>query len=73
VLTTRHEAEEILDRLDDIAERYEAATVANFYQMCGIVPTHVDFKHGWTDFRGASISKVRNGYLVNLPRPEPLD
>ena len=74
VLESRAEAEEVLDSLYDLLSRYDAATVADLYVLTGLASTHTDHKWGWTDLRGASVSRLRNqGYLLDLPDPEPLD
>lgn len=73
ILATRVEAEEVIDRLFDVVSRYETATVADLYEMVGVTGNYTDDKWGWSDLRGASVQRVRNGYLLDLPRPEPLD
>ena len=69
VLASRTEAEEVIDRLFDLVSRYEAATVADLYELTGLSSTHSDHKWGWTDLRGATVSRTR----LDLPEPEPLD
>lgn len=73
ILETRVEAEEVLERLFDLIERYQSATVADLYELVGIQGAYTDDKWGWMDIRGAGITRIRNGYLLDLPRPEPLD
>lgn len=73
ILPTRVEAEEVIDRLFDLANKYETATVADLYDLVGIAGNYTDDKWGWSDIRGAGVVRVRNGYLLDLPRPEPLD
>lgn len=74
VLPSRVEAEEVIDRLFDLINRYEAATVADLYELTGIQSAHTDIKWGWTALPGANASRLRTGgYLLNLPDPEPLD
>lgn len=73
ILSTRIEAEEVIDRLFDLVARYETATVADLYELVGVTGNYTDDKWGWTDIRGAGVTRVRNGYLLDLPRPEPLD
>ncbi len=72
VLPTRGEAEEVIDRLFDLVSRYETATVSDLYELVGLTSTHTDHKWGWTDLRGAGASRVRDGYLLDLPDPHPL-
>ena len=72
-LETRVEAEEVLERLFDLIERYQAATVADLYELVGVQGAYTDRKWGWIDIRGSGITRIRNGYLLDLPRPEALD
>lgn len=73
VLDSRSEAEQVIDQMFDIVSRYEVATVADLYQMVGLGSSHTDHKWGWTDLRGSGVSRIRDGYLLDLPDPEPLD
>lgn len=73
ILGTRVEADEVIDRLFDLVSKYEAATVADLYDLVGISGSYTDDKWGWLDLRGAGVTRVRNGYLLDLPKPEPLD
>lgn len=73
VLTSRIEAEEVVDRMNDLAERYGSVSVADLYELVGLKGTHADVKYGWTDLRDAGVARVRNGFLLDLPEPEPLD
>jgi hypothetical protein len=73
VLDERSEAEEVIDRLFDLVSRYESASVADLYELVGLASTHTDHKWGWSDLHGAGVSRVRGGYLLDLPDPEPLD
>jgi hypothetical protein len=74
VLATRAEAEEVIDRLYDLIGRYDAATLADLYELLGIAGQFTDDKWGWVDLpRDNLIRRIRDGYLLDLPRPEPLD
>lgn len=73
VLDERHEAEEVIDRLFELVDRYETASVADLYELVGLAAVHTDNKWGWTDLHGAGVTRVRGGYLLDLPEPEPFD
>lgn len=73
VLETRGEAEEVLSHLVDLTIDYDMASVADLYDLVGITTNFTDNKYGWTDLERASVSRVRGGYLINLPRPVALD
>jgi len=72
ILNSRQEADNVIDRLFDLVSRYGEATVADLYELVGLRSTHTDHKWGWTDVRGTGTVKVRDGYLISLPDPEPL-
>lgn len=72
VLSSRREAEDVIDRLFDLVGQYGSATVSDLYELVGLQSTHTDNKWGWEDARGAGVTRVRNGYLLDLPEPEPL-
>lgn len=72
VMEDRTEAEEVIDRLYEVISRYDSATVADLYQLVGLSSSHTDYKWGWTDIRGAGVSRSRDGYVLDLPEPIPL-
>jgi len=72
ILATRAEAEEVIDRMFDLVNQYQQATVADLLELVGVTSNHVDHKWGWTDIRGAGVTKIRDGYLLDLPRPEAI-
>lgn len=74
VLDSRQGAEEVINRLMDILSQYEVVSVADLYTLVGFDAAHTDFKWGWTDLRGAGVSRTRTGgYLLDLPQPKALD
>ena len=73
ILDSRGEAEEVLSRMVDLIEDYGLASVADLYDFVGIKSEHTDQNFGWTNLSSASVSRVRDGYLINLPRTKPLD
>lgn len=73
ILASRGEAEEVLDRLADLIENYDVATVSDLYDLVGVTGSFTDDKWGWVSLRGSGIRRVREGYLLDIPRPEPID
>lgn len=75
VLGSRREGESILAQMFEVIERFDAVTVADLYEMVGIKPDYPDRKYGWTaaSLAGAGVDRVKEGYLLDLPRPEDLD
>lgn len=73
VLDTRGEVERVIDRLEDSLEEYGTVSVGDLYDLVGITGSYTDYKYGWTDLRSARAERVRDGYLIKLPRALPLD
>ena len=76
MLDTRVEAEEVLEAMTDILERYEVVSVFDYFDICGVDGEFTDNKYGWTDEEQlvkAPIRRTRSGYFLDLPRPMPLD
>lgn len=72
ILMTRVEAEETLSQMYDILEKFESVTVADLWEILGQSSQYTDNRYGWTDLIGSNVSRVRGGYLLDLPRPELL-
>lgn len=73
LLATRIEAETVLERLYDLLKEYESASVADLYSLVGLSSNYTDQKWGWTDLHGSEVRRVRDGYILELPKAVPLD
>lgn len=73
VLETRGDAEAVLMALEDMIDQYDIASVADLYDLVGIVGSYTDNKYGWTSVRSARIERVRDGYVIRMPKALPLD
>ena len=73
ILDTRREAEEVLDRMQDLIDNYGMVSVADLYDLVGINGSYTDNKYGWTHLRSADVQHVREGYLLKLPKALPFD
>lgn len=73
VLESRGEAEEVIERMDDLLDTYGIVSVADLYDLVGITGNYTDNKYGWTSLRNASVQRLRDGYLLKLPKALPID
>lgn len=73
IFERRNDAENVLEQLVDITYQYGLCSVADFYELAGIDSEYTDEKWGWGELSEARVERVRNGYIVNLPKPEQLD
>lgn len=72
ILETRREAEEVLNRMEDLIDTYGVVSVADLYDLVGISGNYTDNKYGWTNLRSAGVERTRDGYLIYLPKVKPL-
>lgn len=68
VFQSRADAEMVLDTLKEIVSKYKAASVADLCDLIGRSSQYTDVKYGWTDLRGADVQRVREGYVLIMPR-----
>lgn len=73
VLPSRSDAENVLEAIYELLSKYGSATVSDLYELTGITPNFIDEKWGWYVLDGSRVRRVANGYLLDLPRPEPLN
>lgn len=72
ILISREEAELVVERMSDIIDKYDVASVADFYDLVGLPTTFIDNKWGWTDMQYVDIRQVREGYVIVLPPIESI-
>lgn len=75
VFGNRRDAEATLEQMDEMIERYGVATVLDLYESAdlgGSAPWTAN-KYGWTSLRSADVIKVRDGYVIKLPKAMPID
>lgn len=73
ILTTRRDAQRVLDQLLKILDRYEIVSVRDLYELVDLEFHHTDEKWGWTNLDTAGIRQVSNGYLLVMPEVEPIE
>lgn len=71
IVDSRGEAEEIIDKMNEIIVNYDVVSVADLYEMIGYdkKSRYTDFNYGWSDLRGAKAVRVPDGFLLDLPSP----
>lgn len=74
ILDTRAECEEVLDYLIELISKFGTCSMRDLMSLIGEPHNQVHEDWGWDDLRGARIHRIgRDGYLLDLPRPEYLD
>lgn len=73
ILATRGDAENILREMRRLISKYGVVSVSDLYDMLGVLGNFTDNDYGWSDLSGAVAVRVRQGYLLKLPKAEPIN
>lgn len=73
IFDNRGDAEYTLDKMHDIINsEYQVVSVMDMYCAAGLDCPYTYDSYGWTSLAGAEITKVRDGWMIKLPRALPL-
>ena len=72
VVPTREEANNILSRMFDILDTYDVVARADLYELARIDTEPIDNSWGWDDLSDASVRQTRAGFIIDLPKAEPI-
>jgi len=67
------DADEVLDKMDEIIADYGVVSVADLCDLAGVTSSYADFKFGWSDLSAAGVRRVRDGYILKLPKATRID
>lgn len=73
VFNSRGEAEAARQQMQDIVARYGIVTVNDLYEMTPLSAPYTSQKYGWMDVSNVEVVRVRDGYILKLPRAVPID
>ncbi len=74
LFNNRGDADRVLAQMDELIDRFEVASVNDYYEYVGITGNYTDYKYGWTDLRTASVVRNRDGsYMIKMPRALPIN
>jgi hypothetical protein len=75
IMATRPEALTVLKRMQDLAAKYGVISVAEFYSLVDVTGDWNTNAFGWNEYDLADVIVRRHsqgGYILDLPKPEPL-
>lgn len=75
IFTNRGDAEMVKQQMIDVIGRYGVVTVADMYELAdpNLNAPYTGHKYGWMDVSSAEVGRVRDGYILKLPRAVPID
>jgi hypothetical protein len=68
ILDSHREAQDVLNSLVDIIDEYGQASVADLNDLIGVSGKYTDNDYGWDNLNTARVRRVREGYLLDLPK-----
>lgn len=73
IYSSRGEAERVREQMLDMIDRYGYVTVGDMYDMSDLTAPYTSSNYGWTNIRSAETVRVRDGYILKLPKAMPID
>ena len=73
VFASRGDAEAVLEQMIEVLETYKVVTVADLYDSADQSAPYTSNRYGWTNLANAEVQRVRDGYVIKLPRALPID
>jgi hypothetical protein len=73
IIESRGDAEEVLSVLVDMIDKYDVATVADFYDAVGMTTEYSDHNYGWDNLSRSTVQRVRDGWILIMPEPGALN
>ena len=73
IFDNKGDAVAVLKRMEADLNHYGILSVADLYDILDISGPYTSSAYGWTSVRTAEVIHVRDGYLLRLPKPKPID
>lgn len=67
------DAQLVLTTMHDILDHYRNVKVSDMFDLANLPCEHTLNKYGWIDLKGAEVVAIKEGYVIKLPRPMPID
>jgi hypothetical protein len=72
IVATREDADSVVERLIDILNQYDVASIADLYYLLGLESEPIDNKWGWSYLNNIEVRQIREGFLIELPPLEEI-
>lgn len=63
----------LLNEMKYTLKRYGIVTVADMYDIAELTAPHTASNYGWSSLRTAEVRRVRDKYMVDLPKAAPIE
>lgn len=68
IFESRKDATSVLNDLITLIDKYGEVSLCDFKDLCGIGGDFTDNKYGWKDLSEACIKRVREGFIIDMPK-----
>lgn len=68
VYHSKGDAVRALASMYELLSEYRVVRVSDLYHESGLNAEYSDHRHGWTDIDSAKIEKVKDGYIIRMPK-----
>ena len=69
---SRGEADAVLTGMLETIDQYGVVSVADMYDMADVTAPYTGNRYGCTSLRNAEVVRVRNAYIIKLPKAKPI-
>lgn len=74
IFENRGDAESVLDAMNEIISTYGVVSVGDLYDLADVSTDNFTVhKYGWKDIGGCRAVRVRDGYILKLPKATPIN
>lgn len=74
IFHTRGDAESVLAAMDEAIDKYGVVSVGDLYDLADVsTNNYMVHEYGWTNIRSASVIRVKDGYMIKMPRAQSLN
>lgn len=72
IYDTQGDAENVFEGMCDILDSCGSVSIGEMYDLSREQTISTDFDWGWTNLSTAKVAHVRDGWIIDLPRPQAL-
>lgn len=74
IFDNRGDAEAVLNAMDEMIANYEMVSIGDMYEFAEVSTTnYMVHRYGWYNIQSAQVVRVRDGYMIKLPKPQLLN
>ena len=74
IVESRADGMDVIEEMNNLIDEYDSVSVGDLNQIVGVTGNYQDEKFGWYDISSAKVKRIGpDEYLIDLPRPKPLD